>query len=135
VTTEVTTLTESLGILEVRGNDGSLLFALTPSVDVLEIRTDELTGPTGPVGPSGPTGPQGIQGPQGIPGPPAPQFEQTFSTAQSVWTIVHNLDSFPVVNTYDLYGFPISGDVTMPDRNTVVVTFAVPFAGTARLKA
>lgn len=129
---EVTTLSESLGVVEVLADDGSLLFALTPSADVLEIRTDELIGPPGV---AGPIGPQGNQGPQGVQGPPAPQFEQTFSSAQLVWTIVHNLDSFPVVNTYDLYGFAISGDVTMPDRNTVVVTFAVPFAGTARLKA
>jgi hypothetical protein len=49
--------------------------------------------------------------------------------------IVHNLDAYPVVTLYDLYGFAISGDVSMPDRNTVVVDFAVPFAGTARLKA
>lgn len=132
MTAEVLTYTESLGVVEVRSAEGALLNVLMPSADIVEIVTSELTGPAGPVGPAGLSGPPGPQGP---PGPPAPQFEQTFSTAQLVWLIVHNLDTYPVVTTYDLYGFEISGDVAMPDRNTVVVTFAVPFAGTARLKA
>lgn len=132
MTAEVIALTESLGVVEVRSEDGALLNVLHPTVDVVEIVTSELLGPAGPSGPQGNLGPPGPQGP---PGPFAPQFEQTFSTAQTVWTIVHNMDVYPVVSTYDLYGFEISGDVAMPDRNTVVVTFAVPFAGTARLKA
>lgn len=132
MSTEVIAVEQSLGVIEVRSDEGALLNVLHPTAEVLEIVTSELVGPTGPQGPQGVVGPQGPQGP---PGPPPPQFEQTFSTAQAVWTIVHNLNAYPVVSTYDLYGFEISGDVVMPDRNTVVVTFAVPFAGTARLKA
>ena len=129
---EILTYTESLGVIEVRSDEGNLLTVFQPTADVVEIVTPELIGPQGPQGVVGPPGPPGPPGPQG---PPAPEFEQTFATAQTVWTIVHNLDAYPVVTTYDLYGFEISGDVAMPDRNTVVVTFAVPFAGTARLKA
>jgi hypothetical protein len=110
---------------------------LEPTADVVEIVSDELTGPQGPSGTpgvpgiTGPVGPQGEQGPQG---PFAPQFEQTFVDPSAAWVIVHNLDLFPVVTLHDLYGIQISGDVLMPDRNTVVVTFAVPMSGTARLK-
>lgn len=129
---EVSTISESLGLVEVRNGDGSLLTVLEPSADIVEIVSSELMGPQGPAGVQGVAGVQGPVGPQG---PFAPQFEQTFSSAQSVWVIQHNMNVFPVVTTYDLYGFEISGDVSMPDRNTVVVTFAVPFAGTARLKA
>lgn len=129
MTAEVITYSESLGLVEVRNAAGAVIAVFEPSADVLEVVTTDL------VGPSGPPGVQGVQGPSGPQGPYAPQFMQTFSSAQLVWTIVHNMDAYPVVNTFDLYGFEISGDVTMPDRNTVVVTFAVPIAGTARLKA
>jgi len=126
---EVITYTQTVGVVEVRDGDGALVKVLEPTADVVQVVSPDLIGPRGPEGPVGPEGPEGPQG------PPAPIFEQVFSSASSVWTIVHNLDAFPVVSLFDLYGFAISGDVTMPDRNTVVVTFEVPFAGTARLKA
>ncbi len=129
---EVITYTESVGVVEVRSADGSLLTVFQPTVDVIEIVSPDLIGPQGP---QGTVGIQGEPGPPGPPGPFAPMFEQQFSSPQTVWTIVHNLDVFPVASLYDLYGFAISGDIAMPDRNTVVVTFEVPIAGTARLKA
>lgn len=131
----VTTYTETVGLVEVRDGQGALVRVLEPTADVVQIVSPDVVGPRGPVGPAGQPGPPGIPGPEGPPGPPAPQFEQTFSSPSTVWTINHNLDAFPVVNLFDLYGFAISGDVTTPDRNTVVVTFEVPFSGTARLKA
>lgn len=135
MTAEVITYTQTVGVVEVRDGVGNLLTILQPSADVVEIVSPDLVGPRGPLGPTGPTGPTGLQGVTGPQGPFAPQFEQTFVAPLYEWRIFHNMDVFPVVNTYDLYGFEISGDVTMPDRNTVVVTFEVPIAGTARLKA
>lgn len=132
MTAEVITTTQTVGVVEVRDANGNLVTILEPTADVVEVVSPDLVGPQGPVGPTGVQGEQGIPGPQG---PPAPIFEQTFSAAQLVWPIQHDLDAFPVVSLYDLYGFAISGDIAMPDRNTVVVTFAVPLAGTARLKA
>lgn len=132
MTSEVIIYTETVGGVEVFNADGSLLTVLEPTADLVEIVSPDLVGPQGPSGPSGPQGVQGVVGPQG---PPAPIFEQTFSSPSVIWYISHGLDAFPVVTTYDLYGFEISGDVHMPDRNSVVVTFAVPIAGTARLKA
>lgn len=130
MTSEVVTFTQTVGVVEVRSGDGELLTVLEPAADVVEI-----VSPVGPQGPAGPQGQLGPQGPQGVPGPPAPTFDQTFSSPLLTWYIVHGLDAYPVVSTYDLYGFEISGDIQMPDRNTVVVSFAVPIAGTARLKA
>jgi hypothetical protein len=136
--TEVITITETVGVVEVRDADGMLVTILEPTADVIQIVSDDLVGPRGekgdpgPVGDPGPAGPVGPVGPQG---PFAPQFEQSFASAQTVWYIVHNMDVYPVVTLYDSYGYEIGGDVAMPDRNTVVVTFEVPIAGTARLKA
>lgn len=132
---DVVTIQESLGVVEIWSGEGALLNVLHPTVDILEVTSDGYQGPEGPSGPSGPQGPQGAPGPQGPPGASSPEFDQTFNSPLLEWDIVHNLDAYPIVTTYDLYGFPISGDVAMPDRNTVIVTFAVPFAGTARLKA
>ena len=132
MTAEVVTYTESVGVVEVRDDEGALVMVLEPTTDVVQIVTSGLTGPAGPQGASGPQGTQGAQGPQG---PFAPIFDQQFSSPLTTWYIVHNLNVFPVVSLYDLYGFAISGDIAMPDRNTVVVTFGVPIAGTARLKA
>jgi hypothetical protein len=131
---QILTIEEPLGVVEVWA-DETLVNVLRPTTDILEVTTVGPQGPEGDLGPAGPQGPQGDTGPQGPPGAPSPQFDQTFTTASTQWVIVHNLDAYPVVNLYDLYGFAISGDVSMPDRNTVVVDFAVPFAGTARLKA
>jgi len=132
MTSEVVTYTQTVGVVEVHDADGNLVTILEPTADLVEVVSPDLIGPQGPAGPIGPQGVQGVQGPQG---PPAPIFEQTFSSPLLIWYITHSLNAYPVVSTYDLYGFEISGDVQMPDRNSVVVTFAVPIAGTARLKA
>jgi hypothetical protein len=135
--TDVITYSQTVGIVEVYDGLGDLITILEPTADVVEIVSDDLVGPRGAQGPPGEQGlqgDQGLQGEQGPQGPFAPQFEQSFAAAASVWVVVHNMDVFPVVTLYDDYGFEISGDVVMPDRNTVVVTFAVPMSGTARLK-
>lgn len=134
---EVITDTHTVGVVQVYDGAGELVVVLQPTADVVEIISDRLTGPQGPPGVQGPAGEpggQGEPGEQGEQGPPAPHFEQTFVDPSPAWVIVHNMDVFPVVTLHDLYGIQISGDVVMPDRNTVVVTFAVPMSGTARLK-
>lgn len=132
MTAEVFTVNQSLGVVEVRDDNGNLVTIIEPSADVLHVVTTDMVGPAGPAGPAGAPGPPGPAGPQG---PFAPTFDQRFADPATTWTIVHNFDSFPVVTLYDLDENEISGDITKPDRNTVVVTFEVPFAGTARLKA
>lgn len=132
---EVYTVNQSLGLVEVRDEEDNLLVVFEPSADVLHVVTTDLVGPQGPVGPPGDDGPPGPAGPQGPQGPFAPTFDQRFNDPAMEWRIVHNLGVFPVVTLYDLDENEIGGDVTKPDRNTVVVTFEVPLAGTARLKA
>lgn len=129
------TVEQSLGVLEVRDGEGDLITIFEPAVEVVQVISADLVGPQGPMGAQGVPGDPGPPGPVGPQGPFAPSFEQHFASPSKLWLIVHNLDAFVTVDLYDLAGFEISGDVQMPDRNTVVVTFDVPVAGTARLKA
>ncbi len=135
MTAEISTVNQVVGVIEVRNADGNIVAILEPTADVLQVVTTDMVGPQGPAGPIGPAGLAGPQGPPGPQGPYAPQFEQRFTDPSLLWVIHHNLDTFPVVTLYDFYENEISGDVTKPDRNTVVVTFEVLFTGTARLKA
>lgn len=125
------------GLVEVRISSGTLIELPEYESEVVEVTSPGPPGPPGPQGLQGDAGPQGDKGDRGETGAsgPSPTFEQVFSSATSHWVIVHNLDAYPVVTLVDLYGTEISGDVSTPDRNTVVVDFEVPFAGTARLKA
>jgi hypothetical protein len=113
---------DAAGLVEVDESDAVFTIVEQPGVETLQIVTP------GPIGPRGPIGPQGPQGPF------APVFEQHFASPEMVWVIVHNMDLYPVVTLYDENHEEITGDVMTPDRNTVIVTFVVPFAGTARLK-
>lgn len=135
MTTDIYTIEEPIGVVEVFDGNGDLVTILEPAVDVLQIVSSDLAGPQGPQGLPGVQGDPGEKGEKGDIGPFAPTFEQVFASPSAVWTIFHNMDVYPVVSLYDSYGYEISGDVVMPDRNTVVVTFEVPFSGTARLKA
>lgn len=49
----------------------------------------------------------------------------------SVWTVVHNLGKPPAVQVFDSAGDQVVGDVAQVDANTVRLTFAAAFAGTA----
>lgn len=132
--TEIVAIDPGAGLVEVRDTD-AVLVSVASLVDVVGIVTPELVGPAGPQGAQGDPGPAGPAGPQGPTGPFAPTFEQHFASASLIWVIAHNLNTYPVVTTVDLNGDEIVGDVLTPDRNTVIVTYAVPMAGTARLKA
>jgi Collagen triple helix repeat (20 copies) len=92
-------------------------------------------GPPGPQGDPGPPGADGADGAAGAPGPPAAAFEQSFASASDIWVITHDLATYPVVTTRDLNGEQISGAVSWPDTSTVIVSWAMPFAGVARLTA
>jgi hypothetical protein len=127
--------TDIAGVVAVHDSDTVVLDVPEPVIDVVLVRTDDLRGPQGIQGDQGVAGPVGPQGVPGVQGPFAPVFEQHFAAPQLVWLIEHNLGVYPVVTTVDLNNEEITGDVATPDKNTVVVTFDVPVAGTARLKA
>ncbi len=110
-------------MIEVYDERRTVIQVERPEAEVVNIVT------AGPIGPRGPIGPQGPQGPF------APVFEQFFADAQMQWTINHDLGVVPVVTLYDLNHEEITGDVMTPDKYTVIVTFELPMAGTARLKA
>lgn len=138
MSSEIVVTYEAVGFVEVADGVGNLLTILEPTADLITIDTDDAIGPQGPTGGAGPVGPQGPTGPPGPPGASgaySATFDQTFANAATVWTIVHNLDVYPIVTLFDFYNHEFEGDVAMPDRNTVVVTFDVPMVGTARLKA
>ncbi|OWK45752.1 hypothetical protein [Fimbriiglobus ruber] len=79
----------------------------------------------------GPQGQQGIQGPPGRDGDLHYTFTQ--STAAATWTIAHGLGKFPSVAVVDSSGRWWLGAVQYLDANTLTVSFAAPFAGTAYL--
>ena len=99
----------------------TLLYEVDAVVSVLE----QMTGLTGPAGPPGPAGPQGPSGGTAI--------QQRFVVPATTWNVQHNLNTYPVVTVLDPNGAEVSADVTYTDMNSVVVTFAVPFAGTVWL--
>lgn len=80
-------------------------------------------------------GPQGQQGPPGPPGPPGVGSTFTFrqDTPASVWTVVHNLNTFPNATVLDSTGSQVMGDVIYLDGNSVQLTFSAPFSGVAYL--
>ncbi len=124
---------QRVSILEITA-DATLVMDLPGRVEVLEIVAGGV-GPQGEAGPEGEPGPEGDPGPPGPPGSPSPIFEQRFTDPVLEWVIVHDLNAFPVVDTYDLDNQEVWGTVSTPDIATVIVNFAIPMAGIARLKA
>ena len=53
--------------------------------------------------------------------------------ASVLWTINHNLNTFPVIIAVDNLGNKITGLETYVSKNTVTILFSVPIAGTAYL--
>lgn len=62
-----------------------------------------------------------------------PQVIYVQGTAALTWTIDHNLNRYPQVTTLDSTGAQISGTVTWPTLNRVVITFSPAVAGKAFL--
>ena len=60
-------------------------------------------------------------------------FVYTQATPATSWSITHNLGMTPAVVISDSAGTLIEGDVSYPDLNNVVLSFAAGFAGTAYL--
>ncbi len=125
---------QTVRVLEIVA-DNTLVMDLPGRVETIEVFSGSVTGPQGEAGPQGDPGPEGDPGPPGPQGPFAPIFEQNFAVPQLVWTLHHDLGVYPVVNTYATDHQEIWGTVITPDISTVIVTFAIPMAGIARLKA
>lgn len=90
------------------------------------LTTLALTGPRGPQGIAGPAGPAGAAG-----GNPL-VFIQVAPAA--TWTITHPLGRRPaVVTVLDADDVEVEADIDYDAAGLVVITFAVPFSGTAIL--
>jgi len=60
------------------------------------------------------------------------QYNQ--ATANTIWTIIHNLTFYPNVQVVDSTGHEIyPGDVQYPNSTTVQLTFSAAVGGTAYL--
>lgn len=125
----IITITAATGIVEV------LTEAWPYEAAFVEIISTGPPGLPGAPGVQGVPGPPGEEGEKGDSGPPGALFEQSFAVPDTVWFVNHGMDTYPVVSTFDTAGNELSGDVTYPDKNHVVITFAMPFSGMARLKA
>lgn len=64
-------------------------------------------------------------------------YVQTFAVPDTTWTVTHPLGSAtPMVALYTLDGHTIDdADVYAPDTSTVIISYAIPFAGTVVLQA
>lgn len=60
-------------------------------------------------------------------------YVHTQGTASSTWTINHNLDYYPSIEVVDSAGTVVIGNYTYANVNTIIATFASPFAGKAYL--
>lgn len=116
---------DAAGLLEVFTSQGALVVVDYGGSQVVEVVTP------GPQGPKGHTGAQGEQGETG----PSPTYSQDFMVATDRWEVNHPLNTHPVVTTLDLNGDEIVGDITYPDNSTVIISWGMPFAGRAILKA
>ena len=58
-------------------------------------------------------------------------FSYNQSSAQSTWTINHNLAKFPSVSVVDSGKNVVVGDVQYVDANNLIVTFSAAFSGKA----
>lgn len=78
----------------------------------------------------------GKPGIQGLPGSAAQRYHYAdhLMSAASTWTINHNLGYTPTaVNVYTPGGVEVEAHVTNTSINQTVITFNIPFAGTADL--
>lgn len=73
----------------------------------------------------------GYPGVQGEPGG-SPAFTHVQSSAETTWTIAHNLGFRPTVSVTTTGGLQMLGDVVHLSDNTLQLTFAVAVAGIAR---
>lgn len=70
------------------------------------------------------------QGPPGVDGA-ATRYEHEQQTASLVWTIPHNLHTYPTVTVVDTQWRLITADVEYVDEDIVQVTHSTPVAGRA----
>jgi hypothetical protein len=60
-------------------------------------------------------------------------FTRCFEVASNLWTITHNLDSYPSVTVVDSGNTVVIGEVNYTNSNTLTITFSVAFSGCAFL--
>ena len=121
-------------VAEVLEAEPALLLIDAPAVPATVV--EEASGDPILVVQSG--GRQGLQGPPGEPGldgAGAYYVEFNFATPETIWTCVHNQDTFALsVETVDLYGDPIEGEIHyLPGGNTIEIHWYYPTSGTARV--
>lgn len=60
-------------------------------------------------------------------------YVHTQGVASTTWTINHNLEYYPSIEVVDSAGTVVIGNYTYVNVNTIIATFASPFAGKAYL--
>ena len=129
MTTNVVVVTDDQPVAFVTsGSSGSTTVSTSGAVVVEEV---DVVGVQGKQGEQGPQGVAGAAGPAGASALNPIVFRQ--DEAASTWTIVHGLNTFPVVVVVDSANETVMGDVSYLDPNTVQLTFGAPFSGIAYL--
>jgi len=81
----------------------------------------------------GPQGVQGLKGDKGDPGEDKKAYVHNQNTPSALWTITHNLNSYPAVTVIDSAGGNVVGDVNYVSSNQITITFSGSFSGQAFL--
>jgi hypothetical protein len=98
-----------------------------------EIDITLLPGVPGQRGPTGPTGP-GVTNEQILELiPAAVSYRHVQSSAQTTWSITHNLHFRPNVTAFDSAGNIAEGNVTHTNVNLLTIQFSAAISGTAVL--
>lgn len=61
-------------------------------------------------------------------------YVHTQNAAASIWTIQHNLATYPAVVVVDSAGDEVEGEVRYTTANLIILSFSAPFAGIAYLR-
>lgn len=113
-------------VIVIELDDAPILIELDADAAVLAVALD---APADVVVDVSAIGVPGVAGPAGV----APAYVHTQSSAATTWTIPHNLGFRPTVSITTTGGLAVIGDVQHLSDNTLVLSFAVALAGTARL--
>lgn len=73
------------------------------------------------------------QGPPGRDGQSAASYVHEQSSPSTTWTVVHNLNKYPNFSVVDSTKRNVLASIQYIDLNTLIITVAAPFAGSAYL--
>lgn len=119
--------------IALQSSQNALPTTLAPNWDMLA--QGGAQGPAGPPGPQGPPGPVNgfTQAQADLLYRQKPSLIYPQGVASAVWTVVHNLGTYPAVTVRDSTGAVVIAHVQYVDLNTLIVSMSYPVSGSVLL--